>query len=178
MREYNRASSPEHKKTAESGTTQGRCRHQCNRRIAPRPVRRPPDQSPNMRCASAKVSRLQPRPILTGSTGRARNMIGLVMPGRSECACRETAFAASRPAKSFGVGDRHLAFDHLLATVVAILRDMVTQVHFARSRIGRKLLGGEGIVRAAHAAAGRGFTTFGDCHDNSPGESRLASKRT
>src|SRR6188768_3157878 len=70
--------------------------------------------------------------------------------------------------RSVFVFGRRLALDDLAPAVVAVLGDIVAQVNFAGSRISAELLGGEGVMRAAHAAAGRGFATLCDCHVDSP----------
>src|SRR5688500_4035809 len=61
----------------------------------------------------------------------------------------------SRAASSF-LDDAGLGRDDLLATVVAVGGHVVAQVRLARGGVGRQLLGGQRVVRTAHAALGRG----------------------
>src|SRR3546814_15505989 len=62
----------------------------------------------------------------------------------------------STPAGSIFLDDLGLGHDHLLAAVVAVGGDVVAPVGLARGRVGRQLLRGQGVMGAAHAAAGRG----------------------
>src|SRR5699024_4842318 len=63
-----------------------------------------------------------------------------------------------------GVGD----IDHLAATVVAVLGDVMATMHLARGGVGGQLRGRELVVPAAHATGGRRTAAFGDGHDDSP----------
>src|SRR5690554_3968190 len=88
---------------------------------------------------------------LAAGTARAR-FGGLIARGRGAAA-----------ASVFG-GDVALDVDDLAAPIVAITRDVVTQMGFTGGRIGGQLLGSQCVVGTAHAAAGRGFATFLDSH--------------
>src|SRR5690606_15099978 len=85
---------------------------------------------------------------------------------------------SGRTGSIFDGGVVALDVDHLAATVVAILGDMVTQVGFTTGRIGSELLGGQRVMGAAHAAAGRGLATFLDSHGKSSSNQHAYCVRT
>src|SRR5690606_11649268 len=71
------------------------------------------------------------------------------------------------------VDDLRLRDDHLLAAVVAVGGDVVAQVGLARGRVGGQLLGGQGVMRAAHATAGRGNAGLLHSHGLAPASNSL-----
>src|SRR5688500_16907770 len=76
--------------------------------------------------------------------------------------------ARGDPCGSILFDDLGLGLDDLLAAVVAVRGDVVAQMGLARGRIGRQLLGAQGVVRAALAATGRGDAGFLHCHGIAP----------
>jgi hypothetical protein len=66
---------------------------------------------------------------------------------------------AWRARKLFAFG-----LDDFAATIKAVGADMVAQVRFTRSRLNSQRRIGQEIVRAMHAALGRGFFVLLDCH--------------
>src|SRR6185312_8861881 len=83
-------------------------------------------------------------------------------------------YAALRSTRSILVDDRLLVLDHLAATVVAVLGDVMAAVDLARRRVGGELHLVQSVVWTAHAAAGRGFTAFCNGHDGSPENNSMA----
>jgi hypothetical protein len=117
-------------------------------------------------------------PPASGPRGPSAESRGL-QTNSGACApeCRIDVMAGWRPRRSvFGV-DRGLARDHLAAAVVAVLGDVVTNMDFARRRVGGQLLGRKRIVRTAHAAGRRGLAGFLNCHGNSPKTRVFACRR-
>src|SRR4249919_2599814 len=76
--------------------------------------------------------------------------------------------AQARRTRTSLFDDAVLRRHDLLAAVVTIGGHVVAQVRFARGRVGGQLLGGEGVVRAAHAALGRGNTGLLHSHGLAP----------
>src|SRR5688500_19748319 len=72
-----------------------------------------------------------------------------------------------RSTQLFGVG-LVAALDHFLATIKTIGRDAMTGMSFAGRRIDRQCRTIEAVVRAVHAALGRGLSAFLNRHDYSP----------
>ncbi|CEE61807.1 hypothetical protein XAC2852_230020 [Xanthomonas citri pv. citri] len=83
---------------------------------------------------------------------------------------RESPGRAERGGRhgSIFLDGRRLGRDHLLAAVVTVSGDVVAQMDLAAGRVGRQLLGGQGIVRTTLAAAGRGDTGFLHSHGIAP----------
>jgi hypothetical protein len=60
-----------------------------------------------------------------------------------------------------------LGLEDFTATVETVRADVVTQVRFTGRRLDREVRGDEEIVRAVHAALGRGLLVLLNCHDDS-----------
>ncbi|CAM2193834.1 protein of unknown function [Paraburkholderia kururiensis] len=60
-----------------------------------------------------------------------------------------------------------LRLDDLLAAVITIRADVVTQMHFTRARLDSQRGRLKEIVRAVHAALRRRLLVLLNCHDNS-----------